>query len=404
MTKLTALGVRALNRFGPRIDRTLTAEGIKSAAIKRANADNFGPWQIDEPLDRLLESYRSEAHLTKLGWLTVKETLVSSLANLIEMQTERGNIPDIANQHLRAPVFVVGLPRTGTTLLHGLMTRDENNRAPASWEVMFPGSYRDNPVGRSRAQRRCGQRLAWANRLAPEFKRIHPIAPDLPQECIAITAHALRSIQFHTTHNVPSYQDWFEQYGQEKAIAFHHDFLQHLEYGQPGGRWVLKAPGHLFSLAALLDRYPDARIVQTHRDPLQVIASMASHATVLRKAFSDQIEPNDIAADWVSRWSAALNGFLEERDRRPPHQFFDVHYQDLEAQPLNVVESIYGFLGWEFGELTRQRMDDFLRANPKDKHGKHRYTLAEYGLGREKESQRFAAYTKRFSIPSASIA
>ena len=148
-------------------------------------------------------------------------------------------------------------------------------------------------------------RLAWANRLAPQFRKIHPIAHDLPQECIAITAQVFMSIQFHTTHDVPSYEDWFERESQQLAYAFHRRLLQHLQARQPGKRWVLKAPGHLLALDALLAQYPDARIIQTHRDPLRVMASMASHATVLRQAFSDRARPNEIAADWSDRWARA---------------------------------------------------------------------------------------------------
>src|SRR5690606_19663336 len=168
-------------------------------------------------------------------------------------------------------------------------------------------------------------RLAWANRLAPEFKRIHPIAPDLPQECIAITANVFMSIQFHTTHDVPSYEDWFERSGQALAYDFHYRFLQHLAARRPGKRWVLKAPGHLFALDALLERYPDAKIIQPHRDPLRVMASMASHATVLRKAFSDRADPAEIAADWTRRWADALERFLCVRDLAPAEQFLDRH-------------------------------------------------------------------------------
>src|SRR5690606_18998782 len=177
--------------------------------------------------------------------------------------------------------------------------RDTANRVPLTWEVMYPAGARTESSDVLDARKRTASRLEWANRLAPEFKRIHPIAPDLPQECIAITAQVFMSIQFHTTHNVPSYEDWFERDSQSLAYDFHHRFLQHLDLKRPGQRWVLKAPGHLFALGALLDRYPDAKIIQTHRDPLRVMASMARHATVLRRAFSDTAEPTEIAAAWA---------------------------------------------------------------------------------------------------------
>ena len=228
--------------------------------------------------------------------------------------------------------------------------------------------------------------------------RIHPIAPDLPQECIAITAQVFMSIQFHTTHNVPSYENWLEADSQDLGYDFHRRLLQHLQAKRPGNRWVLKAPGHLFSLGALLKRYPDARVVHTHRDPLRVMASMASHATVLRRAFSDTADPLQIAADWADRWARALDNFLAVRDRSPREQFLDVNYGDIEASPLETVERVYEFLGWQLSSQARSAMQGFLSANPKNKHGVHRYSLAEYGLDRDAEIERFRDYCERFDI------
>src|SRR5690606_24418333 len=305
-----AAGVGVLNAGGKALrligveGPSLELESLKKAARRRTGLAEFGDWAFEEPLERLLESYRREARLTTLGRITVREMIVSLLENLLYMEAERAADPTIESRTITAPVFIIGLPRTGTTLLHNLMAEDAENRVPLTWEVMFPA--RPAAIGDERMLRdKTAARLAWANRLAPEVKRIHPIAPDLPQECIAITANVFMSIQFHTTHDVPSYEDWFERSGQALAYDFHYRFLQHLDARRPGKRWVLKAPGHLFALDALLERYPDAKIIQTHRDPLRVMASMASHATVLRKAFSDRADPTAIAADWTRRWADA---------------------------------------------------------------------------------------------------
>jgi hypothetical protein len=206
------------------------------------------------------------------------------------------------------------------------------------------------------------------------------------------------SIQFHTTHNVPSYEDWLEANDQALGYAFHRRFLQHLQAQRPGSRWVLKAPGHLFALQALLAEYPDAKIIQAHRDPLRVMASMASHATVLRRAFSDAADPHEIAADWTARWSRALDDFLAVRDRSPVSQFLDADYDEIERDPLAAITRIYDFLDWELTPGAQDKMSAFLNANPKNKHGVHRYSLAEYGLDRDAEIERFRAYCERFDI------
>jgi len=396
---VTALntGGRALRKLGAE-PPSLELEDLLRAAERRAGASDLGVWPIEEPIERLLDSYRREAELTTLGRITVRELLVSLLENLLRLETERVANPDVERQAIADPVFIIGLPRTGTTHLHGLMSQDPANRAPFTWEVMYPaarGTTRDeiDPV-RARTQ----SRLDWANRLAPEFMRIHPIAPDLPQECIAIHAQAFMGIQFHTTHDVPSFQDWFERDSQDLAYDFHRRLLQHLQAHRPGSRWVLKAPGHLFSLGALLRRYPNARIVQTHRNPLRVMGSMASHATVLRRAFSDRADPVRIAADWADRWGRALDDFLAVRDRAKPEQFLDIGYESIERAPLETVERVYDFLGWPLTDSGRAAIAHFLAANPKDKHGVHRYTLEQYDLDRAELTRRFARYIDRFEL------
>jgi hypothetical protein len=391
------VGGKALRSVG--VDApSLDVDALSAAARRRARLEHFGAWAIDEPLERLMHAYRAEAQLTTLGRVTVRELIVSLLENLLRLEAERARFPALAEFTIEAPVFIVGLPRTGTTLLHGLMSEDAENRVPRTWEVMYPATFPNTPEGIDAARQLTAQRLEWANRLAPQFRTIHPLAPDLPQECIAITAQVFSSIQFHTTHDVPSYEAWLEGRSQSLAYEFHYRLLQHLEARRPGRRWVLKAPGHLFALDDLLARYPDAKIIHTHRDPLRVMASMASHATVLRRAFSDAANPSQIAADWTVRWAGALEKFLAIRDRHPPDRFLDLSYEAIEGAPLETIERIYAFLGWPLTTPARTAMMRFLEANPKDKHGAHRYALSQYGLDREVELKRFADYCARFDI------
>jgi hypothetical protein len=391
------LGGRTLRRLGVE-PPALEADSLHRAAYRRAGSSSYGAWDFSEPLERLLKSYRDEAALTTLGRITVRELIVSLLDNLLRMEAERAANSQIERERIDSPVFIIGLPRTGTTHLHGIVSEDPTNRTPLTWEVMYPAAAR-SPDDVARARSQTDTRLGWADRLAPEFMRIHPIAADLPQECIAITAQVFMSIQFHTTHDVPSYQDWFETASQRLAFDFHHRFLQHLQAKSLGSRWVLKAPGHLFALEGLLERYPDARIIHTHRDPLRVMASMASHATVLRRAFSDSADPRKIAADWADRWARALEKFLAVRDRAPDAQFLDVSFESIESDPLGTVERVYDFLGWPLTDAARAAMQSFLDANPKNKHGVHSYTLEQFGLSREVEAARFRGYCERFGIP-----
>ena len=391
-------GGRLLQGFG----RTLPAfspDRLMASAQRRARLTDFGTWDFLEPLERLVRAYEDEANLTLLGRFTAREHLVSLLENLLYLERDRQNSPEIELREITSPVFIVGLPRTGTTVLHNLIALDTSVRTPLTWEVMYPASATATPEEIRRVKRRTARRLDWANRLMPDLKRIHPVGPELPQECVALTAQVFMSALFHTLHRVPSYQDWLENGPQALAFDMHRRILQHLRGHGSGDRWVLKNPAHLFSLTPLVDRYPDARLIQLHRDPLRAMPSIASLNTVLRRAFSDEVDPHEVGADWCDRWARALSRFMDERDRLPEDTFIDVVHEEIVAAPLATVERIYDILGWPLSAETRAAMEAFLMANPRNKHGAHRYSPEAYGLDRDTVIRRFATYGERFDIP-----
>ena len=391
-------GGRVLRGLGQKPPE-LSPDRLVRSAQRRAQQTDFGKWDVRNPMERLVRAYEEEANLTLLGRLAAREHIVGLLENLLRLERNRTIAPEIELQKIVAPVFIVGLPRTGTTVLHNLISLDTAVRTPLTWEVMYPAGSTETPDDIRRIKNQTTTRLNWADRLAPEFKRIHPTGADLPQECVALMAQGFSSALFHTLYRVPSYQDWFENDSQTLGFDMHHRILQHLQAAGDGNRWVLKGPAHLFSLAPLLKRYPDARLIQTHRDPLRAMSSIASLNTVLRQAFSDHSDPREIGPDWCDRWARALNRFLERRDALPSDRFLDIAYEEVAASPLATVERIYDYLGWSLSDGARTAMSAFLTANPKDKYGKHRYSLEAFGLDRNTELKRFAAYCERFDIP-----
>jgi hypothetical protein len=298
---------------------------------------------------------------------------------------------------------VTGLPRTGTTLLHGLLAQDPASRAPLTWEMMYPSPpprARARGAGSDRRARLAERQIRWFHRLSPEFRTIHPTGAVLPEECLVIASHAFVSFQFQTMYDVPSYESWLEQQDLRASYRWHRRFLQHLQWRSPAERWVLKAPAHLFGFAALFDAYPDAGIVLTHRAPLEVVASLASLTAVLRGTFSDDVDPVAVGAEMTGRWSEALFGALRARDagRVPAERVVDVLYPELMRDPIGVVDRIYRSFSLELTTEAEARMRAFLAANPKDKSGRHRYTLEEFGLDARRETERFADYTRRFGL------
>ncbi|MEO0972384.1 MAG: sulfotransferase [Pseudomonadota bacterium] len=384
----------------------LRPEALRQAARRRApQCYSFASPALKDPLERLCADVDRHSRASATGRIAMVEHLVELLAARLRLVRRWEQVGEgrVAAEPVERPVFIFGLPRTGTTLLHNLIAQDPDVRVPWTYEVMMPTSQ---PGALSRGARRAavGKRLRWVDRLAPDFRSVHEVSATLPQECIAITAHALQSIEFHTTHRLPDYENWLEQSDQRPAYAFHRRFLQHLQHEDrldgsdhssfDARRWVLKAPGHLFALEALLDAYPDAVLVQTHRDPLEVVASISSHGVILRQAFSDQVDPHEVASDWSARWCGALERTLALRAREPElnARILDVHYQQTLSDPIDTIAAIYAHAGLSLSEQARARMATYLTRNPQGRHGRHRYSLEEFGLSRNAEQERYASY------------
>lgn len=402
--------VQALNRAGKWLEKAgilkleVDDEWLMDHARRHARLEDFGDDGFREPLRRLAEAIKCEARLNLIGKLAFRQDSLHILINRLEIERDRAKYPEISAQKIEKPIFIIGLPRTGTTILHSLLGQDPGYRVPLTWEVMSPSP--PTADGEARRIRQAAGSLAWLNRLAPDFKAIHLVGAELPQECIAIMSHVFMSDQFDIMFNVPGYRSWLEQQDMKPAYAYHRRFLQHLQYRHPARRWVLKAPAHMLSLGALFAAYPDAQIVQTHREPLEVLASTASLSTLLRATFSDFVDPEIIGRETCQFWGDTLDIFMRLRENHPRGQFFDLDYSRIVEDPIGAVRSLYEHFGNELTPAAEQRMREFLAGNPKDKHGPHRYTLAQFGIDASKESGRFDRYRERFNltVPQAIVA
>jgi len=380
------------------MQQPLHAEALVAAARRQSGLDDFGDEAFSEPLSRLLTSCATEARLNIFGRCALTQDILQLLTNRLQIQRDREKWPRIGDEAIIAPIFIVGLPRTGTTLLHGLLAQDlDTSRAPATWEVMFPSP--PPSFGENNRIKRAERRLAWFDLLAPEFRKIHPMSAGFPQECIVIMSHSFMSDQFCAMYDVPTYQSWLLRQDMEPAYRFHRQFLQHLQYGRPARRFVLKAPAHLLSMEALFEIYPDAFVVQTHREPLEVLPSAASLTTVLRSIFSDYVDPVAIGREMTKYWEDALDKVLDAGKGLRSHAFFDVDYSDLIRDPIGVVRRIYSRLGSELSSAAELRMRTFLECNSPARHGRHSYSLAEFGMNPVDLGERFSSYRARFNLP-----
>jgi hypothetical protein len=397
--------VRAINRGGLLLGRwtmgEIQEEHLLEAALRRAAIDDFEDQSFHIPLRILLKSLGAEARLNFMGRLATKHDLIRLLVNHIRMEEDRKQNRGIVEEEIFRPIFITGLPRTGTTLLHSLLALDPANRVPLTWEVLYPSpppeasTYRTDP----RINLVDGQ-IRWFHRMVKGFNRIHPVGAQLPEECLVIFSQSFLSYQFETTHRVPSYLGWLEGQDLRRAYEVHRRFLQHLQWHCPGERWVLKAPAHMFDFEAMFSVYPDACVIMTHRDPIEVTASNASLTATLRSAFSDEIDPFEVGAECSRRWAEAIGRALRSRDRgcARAERFLDLYYVDLMADPIGSVRKVYTCFDLSFPEGLEQRINEFLHRNPKDRFGRHRYSLDEFGLDFEEEKRLYANYRERFHL------
>ena len=380
---------------------TLDSDELLAAARRRVPAHDFEDVTFLEGLNRLLQALIAEARLNLLGRVVARDSIVGHLANRLRLEQDRRRHPDIAAQPIRRPIVITGLPRSGSTLLHSLLAQDPANRVPLTWEMLTPSpppdgaTYtRDPRISITDRRLRC---FEW---LVPEFKKIHPVGARLPEECVVILSHSFLSSQFCSMYMVPSYQSWVRAQSLLPAYQLHQRFLQQLQWRCRGDRWILKAPAHLPALRELCAVYPDVGVIMTHREPLEVLPSEASLHTVLRQIFSDVVDPTAVGREVTELTVDEIRAGLQARDRgcAPRERFLDVRYRDLVKDPIGTVRSAYAQFDMPFTTIAETRMRRYLVDSPKDKHGAHVYSLAQFGLDADEEHARYRDYRERFLL------
>jgi len=387
--------------IGPAVQVRLNGERLLEQARRQTGLEDYGDPPLDEPFFRLISSMEGEARLNLIGRLSAQQDLLRLLRNRLHLEADRRLHPAIAEVAIRRPVIITGLPRTGTTLLHGLLALDPASRVLRTWEAMYPSPP---PVASTyhsdRRIRRAEKQLRWFHRILKNFDRIHPVDARLPEECLIIFSHSFMSYQFEPTHRLPTYLNWLLDQDLRSAYAVHRRILQHLQYRYAKERWVLKAPAHLFDLKALFSVYPDACVIMTHRDPLEVAASIASLTANLRSAFSSAVDPIELGPQCSRRWAEAVNRAMSFRDggHVPADRFLDIYYVDLLSDPVGTIQKIYDRFELPLPEAMEERTRAFLLENPQHRFGQHRYRLEDFGLNAREETIRYAAYSQRFGL------
>jgi len=398
------LPVRLVNGFGALLEKTRIpftrsfAVDLIDTAKRRCSLDDFGEGDFFEALSRLVESCQREARLSLIGKIALKADIVQTLCSRLCMERDRQVYAGIARQEIREPLFIVGLPRSGTTILQMLLAADPEHRSPLMWEVMTPSP--PTTVDEKRRIQRAAQNANLFNWLAPNFRYVHAVGAELPQECVRLMTPTFMSDQFDTMYYVPSYRAWFFQQDLRPAYEYHRRFLQHLQFRRAAGRWILKAPTHMFAMPALLSVYPDALFVQTHRTPVDAMASVSSLVTILRSAFSDHVDAFAACREAIQYWSETMKKFLRERDRLTSRRVYDIEYEVICRDPIAAVRQIYDHFGWVLSPDAEQDMRAVVTSQARRQSGNHRYDLSQFGSSAEEILEAFAPYCERFGLSS----
>jgi hypothetical protein len=400
------LPVRLFNGFGALLEKSripstrLFAPDLIDVAKRRSGLDNFGEGDFFEALSRLLESCQDEARLNLIGKIALKTDILETLCARLQMERDRQLYPDIARQEIREPLFIVGLPRSGTSLLHRLLGADPEHRSPLMWEVRSPSPpTRDDEKRRiQRARQSCN----FFNWLVPTFRYAHTVGAEVPQECVSLMTPTFLSDQFDAMYYVPSYRSWFFRQDLRPAYEYHRRFLQHLQFRRASRRWILKAPTHMFAMPALLSVYPDAQFVQTHRTPVDAMASVSSLVTILRSAFSDAVDPFVVGREAIDYWSETMKKFLRERDRLENNRICDIQYDEIRRDPIRAVRRIYEYFGWSLSHEAERRMRALVASQAKRQSANHRYDLSQFGSSAGEVFSVFETYCQRFGFAEPS--
>jgi hypothetical protein len=384
--------------------KPITVDGVMSDARRKTGLSDFGDEGFVRALEVLTDSINREAALNPIGHMIIRGRIVGVLANKLVAQDNIKRHPEILDIPVEAPIVVAGLARTGTTMLHRLIAQDPGMRSLASWEAINPAPAK-HKAGQKKDPR-FAQAAAAAKGLkymSPGFFAIHPAEPDAPEEEVILLEQAFLTTTPEAMMNVPTYSKWLEAQDHVPAYRALKRMMQYLQWQRPGigkdVRWVLKTPHHQEYFDPLLEVFPNATIVHTHRDPLKTSPSLFSMLTHLQMIFSDDVDPNRVASHWLGKIENMARRTLATRERVHDKGFVDVSYYDLIKDPIREVERIYEAAGTPLTPEAREAMESARKVNKQHKYGRHKYSLADFGMTKDDVESRIAAYRTRFNVP-----
>jgi len=381
---------------------SLTEDAVLEAARRRTGLSDFGAEDFHERLRVWLRSADEDPELNALGRATVFGNCVRVLANRLRFTELLARHPEIDDVEIRRPIIIAGLPRSGTTHLVNLISADTRLRSLPYWESLEPFPGPDDvtgPDGVDPRLRRCRETYERGDRLLPLLRAMHHMTPEHVHEEIEVQELDFSTYNLEWYARVPRWRDYYLSHDQRPHYEYLKRVLKALQWLRGPDRWVLKSPQHLEQLVPMHQTFPDATIVLTHRDPVEVIQSavtMLAYGARLRRT---RVDTADIAEYWMDRIERLLRACVRDRDRIPPAQSLDVLFHEFMADDVGMVERIYRLAGLPMTTDARARLDRFMEANPRGKHGRVIYDLrGDFGIDPAALRRRFDFYLRRFPV------
>lgn len=377
-------------------------ETLAAQARAEAGLEDFGDTWFFANLDALIASLNADAQLSETGAAIAGGGIVRALVNRLRFIDLLKQHPEIHDQQVVVAAVVVGLPRTGSTMMHRMLCAAPGMTGTRWFETQnyapFPGEKFGDPTGRREAAKGI---LGYMLEKIPDLMSIHPMDIDQPDEELIILGQFFSSTLNEGMYHAPSYARWLmgsdrtQPYRELKLVL---KSLQWLDPSRAGSKWVLKTPGHLMALDAVLEIFPEAKIVMTHRDPVSTVPSYCSMEYSLYRMASDTIERTQVATFWEPRLVQLLAMFMQARETAAPGRFIDVRYSDLLSDPIGQGVAVLEQAGVEVTPEIRTGMDEWVEANRREDRAPHKYTLADFGLEQSEIETRFADYRRRFIL------
>ncbi len=377
---------------------TLSVPSLLAAATAKAKSDAFGDDWFLEPLGVLVDALNTEAQLSEVGAGMTERRLTALLVDRLRLRALQHEHPEILDVEVRVAAEICGLPRTGSTLLHRLLSASPQLTSTLSWECSYPLPFPGESPAAEIRKGKAKKMMDMFMELSPGFGDIHTVVWDGPEEDILLLDRTFTAMSFDSFYWLPTYGIWLRSYDQGKAYQELREWLQVLQWqdtSRAGKKWVLKSPHHLTAVDTTLDEFPDCKIVMTHRSPTSAVPSYASMVQAMTSQYSDAADPKKIGPYWSERFVESLGQFAEVRARRP-ERFVDIPFKATVAEPLQTVTGLMADLGLDCGPTDVKAFEDYLEVNRQERHGSHSYTAQDFGLSTEQLENDFAFYTEAY--------